>query len=96
MFKICTFLDSLQKRDLEDVQDAIDDQLPKGNVCVNDDQCSFIEVCDNLSGGLSFHCKFAPWFIWTVIGVAAAVLISLLVSCICCPCCCLYAMCRKG
>ena len=83
----------------DSMKDAKDAVIPQGGACVTDDQCSFVEYCDQdvtniLAGG--FHCKLTTWFIGVLIGLAVLLVLSLGVSCVCCPCCCLYSMCRKN
>ena len=88
--------------DLEKIGDDIEDQIPKGALCINDDGCSFIEYCDteldlgNILDGNTAHCRIQLWFILAVAALAVVLIATLGVSCICCPCCCLYTMCRKN
>jgi hypothetical protein len=82
------------KRDinLEDLKNDIQNELPGQNkICITDDSCSTVEHCDS-----DFHCKMHLWFIGSVVGAGVFILFALGASCICCPCCCLYSMCRKG
>lgn len=96
----------IDKRDVNDLkndaEDAIDGLRGEGSHCFRNEDCSFIEFCEGigkegiLNLDIQMQCKLRPWFIWGCVGIAAALLLSIIISCLCCPCCCLYAMCRKS
>ncbi len=81
---------------MDDVVDNIKDNIPRGDRCLVDDQCSFFEYCETYSEqGIDFHCRIHLWVWFALVATAVALVLALGLSCICCPCCCLYNLCRK-
>jgi len=72
-----------------------------GGTCLSDDQCSVVSHCDidsvvMMSGPerkkiprVAGTCKLTWWFI-LALAVVGLFIVSSIVSCLCCPCCCLY------
>jgi len=72
-----------------------------GGTCLSNDQCSVVSHCDidsvvTMSGPerkkiprITGTCKLTWWFI-LALAVVGLFIVSSIVSCLCCPCCCLY------
>jgi len=85
---------AVSKREANPSPNAIDDfyQDTKnsilGGTCLSDDQCSVVSHCD-IDSGVAGTCKLTWWFI-LALAVVGLFIVSSIVSCLCCPCCCLY------
>ena len=76
----------------------LDSRLRIGDTCSPlADACGSILKCEPLDsklggvlGGVLGECKLAPWFIGVIFILGVAILVSIIIPCICCPCCFLY------
>merc|ERR1712203_1032056 len=81
---------AVSKREANAVQDYFEEKKNSilGGTCLSDDQCSVVSHCD-FDSGIAGTCKLTWWFI-LALAVVGLFIVSSIVSCLCCPCCCLY------
>merc|ERR1712170_278563 len=82
---------AISKREANAVEDWFEETKDSiiGGTCLTDDQCSLVSYCDHEADLKLASCKLRWWFILALAAVAFLILSSI-ISCLCCPCCCLY------
>ena len=65
--------------------------------CGRDDDCKAFEHCDQefaIGGVGPGECQLTWWFILIIVAIALSIVVGI-VSCLCCPCCCLYGVVKR-